>query len=329
ASSIAMGAGFFLISFTSDVRGFIAGYTLLIPIGSATLTTLFAPLLLSRWFVRQRGLAIGLAALGTKLGGFMLPPVVALLIDEFDWRFAMRVVGILIAVVVCLLACWAIVDHPQDRGLAPDGDIAAESLASKQPQVPTEKVTLQAVLADRNFWLASFGMSVILAMFSVVMSNLSLFATDMGAPRDKAALLLSMFALIGMCVSPIIGRLCDVLDIRAVFAGLLSVCIAAVSLFAIADSYAGLVAATMTAAIVGGGISPFFGALVGRLFDLRIFGRALGSMSLVAVTISAAVPVLSGWLFDLTGSYRGLFIGLIVLLAIPLAYMPLIRLRPQ
>jgi len=329
ASSLAMGAGFVLISFTPDVRGFIAGYTLLIPIGSATLTTLFAPLLLSRWFVRQRGLAIGIAALGTKLGGFTLPPLVALLIDEFDWRFAMRVVGVVLAAVVCMLACWAIVDHPRDRGVAPDGDGdgAAPPVAGQSPATAA-KASLAAVLADRNFWLASFGMSMILAMFSVVMSNLSMFATDIGAPRDKAALLLSLFALIGMGMSPIVGRLCDVLDIRAVFAGLLSVSIVALSLFALAESYQGLVAATVAAAVVGGGVAPFFGALVGRLFDLQIFGRVLGSMSLVAVTVSAVVPVLSGWLFDVTGSYRMLFLGLIVLMAIPLAYMPLIKPRP-
>jgi MFS family permease len=330
ASSLTMGAGFVLISFTPGVWGFIAGYTLLIPFGSAALVTLFAPLLLSRWFVRHRGLAIGIAALGTQLGGLALPPVVALLTEEFDWRFAMRAVGVFVAAAVSMLSYWAIVDRPQDRGLAPDGDAVAVPVASTRHGLQkAARASLRAVLMDRNFWLASFGMSAIIAVFSVVLSNLVLFATDIGAPRDQAALLLSLFALVGLGMSPIVGKLCDLLDIRTVFAGLLSVSIIALTLFTFAESYRGLVTATVIVALAGGGISPFFGALVGRLFDLQIFGRAIGCMSLVAVTISAAVPVLSGWLFDATGSYRIMFIALIVLMLIPLAYMPLIKPRPK
>lgn len=330
ASALVMGSGFVLISFTPGIWGFIAGYTLLIPVGSATFTTLFTPLLLSRWFVRQRGLAIGIAALGTQLGGLTLPPLVALLIDEFDWRFAMRVVGIAATAVISILAYWTIVDRPQDRGVGPDGGVAAAPTTAVHSRVQVgARASLRAVLVDRNFWLASFGMSVIIATFSVVLSNLSLFATDIGAPREQAALLLSLFALIGMGMSPIVGRLCDLLDIRIVFASLLTVCILALLLFAFADSYRGLVMATVVVALAGGGISPFFGALIGRLFDLQIFGRAIGCMSLVAVTVAASVPVLSGWLFDATGSYRMLFVALAVLMAIPLAYMPLINPRPR
>jgi len=330
ACALAMGSGFVLISFTPGVWGYIAGYTLLIPFGSAMLVTLFTPLLLSRWFVRQRGLAIGVAALGTKLGGLGLPPLVALLTEEFDWRFAMRAVGVLVAVVVSILAWYVVVDRPQDRALAPDGDAAVEpELPAEQLQPPVAPSSLRLVLEDRNFWLASFGMSVLVATFGVLLSNLVLFATDIGAPREQAALLLSVFALVGMVMSPVVGKLCDMLDIRAVFAGLLSVSLVALILFTLADSYRGLLLATVIVALAGGGISPFFGAMVGRLFDLRIFGRVIGSMSLVAVTVSAVVPVLSGWLFDVTGSYRVMFLALIVLMLIPLAYMPLIKPRLQ
>lgn len=330
ASALAMGSGFVLISFTPGVWGFIAGYTLLIPFGSVALVTLFAPLLLSRWFVRQRGLAIGIAALGTQLGGLAMPPLVAMLTEAFDWRIAMRVVGVFVATAVTLLTYWTIVDRPQDRGFAPDGEVAKESIAAVQRgPLPGAKASLRAVLSDRNFWLASFGMSAITAMLSVVLSNLVLFATDIGASREKAALLLSLFALIGMAMSPIVGRLCDLLDIRAVFAALLTLGIIALTFFTFTDTYQGLVMCTIIVALAGGGVSPFFGALVGRLFDLRIYGRAIGSMSLVVVTVSAAVPVLSGWLFDATGSYRLMFLTLIVLMLIPLAYTPLIKPRAQ
>ena len=87
-------------------------------------------------------------------------------------------------------------------------------------------------------------------------------------------------------------------------AGILVVTIGAVGLFAGAESY---------------------GAMIGRLFELRLYGRVIGSMSFFSVTAAATAPVASGWLFDWTGTYRGAFLVLAVLLAVPLAYASLLR----
>lgn len=326
-SAAIMGAGFWVISFSPAVWGFVGIYTLLVPVGSATLTMLFAPMLLSRWFFRHRGLAIGIAALGTQLGGLTLPPLVAHIIEIYDWRIAMRAVGLLCAGGVALLAHLALVDRPSQRNLMPDGD---ESATPAQPitEIHAPSVddgSLRAILRDRNFWLAALGMSIIIATFSVVLSNLSLLATDIGTTREDAALLISLFALVGMISSPLAGRLCDLIDIRLMLAGILVVTMGAVGLFAGAESYGQLALATALIGFSGGAVSPFFGAMIGRLFELRLYGRVIGSMSFFSVTAAATAPVASGWLFDWTGTYRGAFLVLAVLLAVPLAYASLLR----
>src|SRR5690606_31853432 len=89
----------------------------------------------------------------------------------------------------------------------------------------------------------------------------------------------------------------------------------------------GLLIATAILAAVGGGVTPFIGALVGYLFDMRVYGRATGSLFLVAIGVSSLVPVLSGWLYDFAGNYRAMFQVLAVALLLPLAMVPLIRLR--
>ena len=58
-----------------------------------------------------------------------------------------------------------------------------------------------------------------------------------------------------------------------------------------------------------------------------MYGRATGSLFLVAIGVSSLVPVLSGWLYDTSGSYRVMFQLLAVLLLLPLLALPLIRLR--
>lgn len=329
--AVAMGAGFMLIPLVPSVWGFVVGFTLLVSIGSAGLTTLFTPLLLSRWFVRKRGFAMGIAALGSQLGGFTLPPAVAFLIGKFGWQSAMHLVGLFALVSISALMYWAVVDRPQDCGQLPDG-LEADSVAVASEvagQSAIGAASLWIVLRDRNFWIASIGIGLVIAVFSAVLTNLSIFATDLGEPLERGAKLLSMFALIGIVTSPVIGRMCDLFDIRLVFAGIVAMSLLALLVYAFAQDYTGLLVATAIIAAVGGGVTPFIGALVGRLFDLSVYGRATGSLFLVAIGVSSLVPVLSGWLYDTSGSYRIMFQVMAVLLLLPLLGMPLIKLRPE
>lgn len=115
-SALIMGLGFCAISIVPSIWGFIASYVLLVAFGLAALGMLSSSVLLSRWFLRHRGLAIGIAALGTQLGGLAIPPAIAFLIDSYDWRFAARAVGIGVAAVIPLLAYFVIVDSRQPKG---------------------------------------------------------------------------------------------------------------------------------------------------------------------------------------------------------------------
>ncbi len=321
-SALLMGSGFLAMSFTPSVWGFVLSYAILVAAGTVGLSMLIAPLLLSRWFLRYRGLAMGIAALGTQVGGFLCPPLLTALIEAFDWRVAMQAVGIFVILVVPLLAS-LIVDRPESIGLAPDGDERVPDAASATEQAPP--VALRQILRDRNFWFAGFGIAVMVAMFTTVLANLALFATDIGTPRDRAALLISLYAVVGVVFSPLIGRFCDRFDIRWVFALLMVVNIGAMALFAVAGTYIGLFLATALIAVSGGGLMPFWGALIGKLFDIRMYGRVMGAMTLFTVAAASLAPILSGWLFDVTGSYRTLFLVLMALNALPLFYLPLMR----
>ena len=325
ASAAVMGAGFFVMSYAPSVWGFIVAYAVLVAAGAISLSMLFAPLLLSRWFIRHRGLAIGIAALGTQVGGFLVPPLITLVIDAYDWRIAVRIVGLLIIVIIPVLSWRTIIDDPAAVNLGPDNDqpLPPEAHPEAGPQKAPSK--LAPVLRDRSFWLAGFGIAVMVAMFTTVLANLAFFASDIGASRDQAAWLISLYALVGIVCSPLIGRFCDTLDIRLVFSGLLITNILALILFREAGTYRDLMTATALVAISGGGLMPFWGALIGRLFALKQYGTVMGAMTLFTVGASSAAPILSGVLFDATGNYQAMLMALTVLMAIALFFVPLIR----
>jgi len=325
-TALVMGLGFCALSIASSIWGFVAGYVLLVSLGLASLSMLSTSVLLSRWFQRHRGLAIGIAALGTQLGGLTIPPLMASLIEVFDWRFTARLVGLAVAVAIPLLAYCTIVDRPSDRGLYPDGDrVPLEAAGFQGAADKADSGWLKQVLSDRNFWLVGFGIAVMVAMFTTVLANLSLFATDMGTPREQAALLISLFAAVGLICSPLIGRLCDLIDTRWVFGGMLLLSATAMSGYLTAQSYIGLAIATGIIAISAGGLTSVWSALIGDLFDLRLYARVMGATALLTGAVASLAPVVSGWLFDSTGSYRVLFLALILLMLPILICVPLIR----
>ncbi|MAC35793.1 MAG: hypothetical protein CME38_19650 [Haliea sp.] len=321
-----MGAGFWLISLTPSVWGFVAGYGLFVSLGLASMGMLSTSVLLSRWFRRYRGLAIGIAALGTQVGGLTIPPLLAVLIESFDWRIAARIVGLFVAVVIPLLAYWIIVDRPSDRGLSPDGDRIPLGIAPTQTiEFSVRRTWISQVLGDCNFWIAGLGIAVLCAVLTTVLANLSLFATDMGITRERAALLISLFAAIGLVFSPITGRLCDVIDTRWVLAGMLILSIIAMAGYMLAEDYTGLIIATSIVAINAGGLTPLWSALIGDLFKLHLYARVMGVMALLTGATGSLAPVVSGWIFETTGSYHTLFLALLFLLSLSLLFTPFIK----
>lgn len=326
-SALVMGTGFIVMSFSATVWHVVGGYTLFISAGMAALVMIACPALLSRWFFRYRGLAIGIAALGTQLGGFTVPPIVAALIEAFDWRFAIRAVGLFAMSSITLLVWLAVYNRPEDRGLHPDGDEKARD--SRQhagmPRIAPSASTLMEVFRVRNFWLGTFGLALMYAMVNVALANLALFATDIGTEREKAAFLVSIFALVGIVASPTIGRFSDVADLRLLLGSMLLCSIVGLSVYLVADTYTGLAIATAIIAVPGGSLIPLTGALAGRLFDLDMYARAFGAITLFTMLFSAFAPMLSGWVFDVTGSYRTFFRIFIGLLALAFVLAALIR----
>ena len=105
-----------------------------------------------RWFRRRRGRAMGLMALATSAGGFIVPPAAALLIGTFGWRTAIVVVGCVIGPVIALLGLFLMRDRPEPGEMRAAGELEAASLDQAASEEEREW-TLPAMLRSANFWL--------------------------------------------------------------------------------------------------------------------------------------------------------------------------------
>lgn len=331
ASALIMGLGFVLVAVSSSVWMVMACYVLLISIGATCMSLLTTATLLTRWFVQYRGLAIGIAALGTQFGGFFYPPLFAAAMEAYDWRIAIGAMGILVMVVAPVLIWLFIADYPEQKNLLPLGADRGSTLerpgGEKAPPLP--KLALSRLLLQRNFWLVVLIAGAGMATNTTLLANLSLFATDLGEPAVRGAFLVSLVALLGVFASPFLGWLSDTINLKAVVAIMLLCLAAACLMFSIADNYALLLTAAVFMGIGGGGVFPVFASMLAHLYDTRVYGQVMGTATLLNSIMTAATPLFAGWVFDSTGSYRLLFITLMAVLLAMLACAWLLQVPRQ
>lgn len=327
-ASLIAGAGYLTIAVTPTIWGFVGAYGMLLPIFTLCFTSLAPAILLSRWFVKHRGTAMGLATLGTQMGGFLFPPLVAILFEALGWRTTMACIGIGVAVIVPLLVNLFVVERPADKGLHPDGASVDPDLQQAAPATQVQLDDLvYASVRSRKFWLLCCALTTMMAMFTAVLSNLALFAMDIGVARESAALMISLYSIVGLCSALAVGRICDILDIRIVLAGSLTMACCSMLLFSTGSSFTTLAIATGMIAVSGGGFMPLWSSLVGKLFDNRIYARMFGQVSRVTIMTASMSPLLSGLLFDVTGSYRLMFLIFAAAALIAVLYTPLLTLH--
>src|SRR5262245_59056883 len=127
-----MAAGLLLAPLTREPWHLYLTIGVLVGAGSVCLGYSGQSLFLPNWFVRRRGLAMGIAFAGVGIGSISLLPAVALLIEAAGWRSACLALGVLVLVVLAPINL-VLRKRPEDLGLAPDGDRGVAAAAVDAP----------------------------------------------------------------------------------------------------------------------------------------------------------------------------------------------------
>ena len=127
--------GFILSSRITTLWQFYLYYGVVVGAGFAALGFVPHVSLISRWFVRKRGLASSLALSGQGVGTLILSPICAYLIAQFGWRQSYLIYALLIGLLIPVMFFWHR-DSPQSMGLQPDGDL--EPPLIKPPPITTQ-----------------------------------------------------------------------------------------------------------------------------------------------------------------------------------------------
>ena len=324
SGAFTLGIGFLALSIVGAMWQVIAIYTLLMAPTILAFGPVTMPALLTRWFVKRRGLALGIAAMGYSVGGFIIPPILTNLIKVYHWREAVQIAGGF--VILCLVPAvfLMVINRPSDRNLNPDGDVHAA--AAQQPVARHGGAGFDlALLANLNFWCIALAVGVPLAGASALLSNVLPFTNDHGFRPEVAAQILSTFAVFSLGGKVTFAALGDRVDLRALLA--VSGALGLLAFLAFANA-GNLTIVFVGSALFAFGLAiavPLWGALVARVFGNEGLGAVMGTMSVFVTLLSVISPALFGFIRDKSGSYTGAYLLSAALTALALLMLSLIR----
>src|SRR5215813_5431918 len=188
-AAVLFGSGFLsFVSLSATIWHFY-GLQLFTALGGIGLTTIPYATAISRWFVRQRGLALGFMGVGVFVGGMYAPPLVTYVITHWGWRWAYVTLGLLVWTIILPVVGVSLNKSPQQLGLRPDGD--AEDAKSPVASAPYDTYSRGSTFAEARrtppFWLMAVSFSLLSATIHGCITHLAPLLTDQGLSAQQAA----------------------------------------------------------------------------------------------------------------------------------------------
>ena len=257
----------------------------------------FGPLIadLSHWFEKRRGIAIGIAASGTYLAGAIWPPIIQHFIASDGWRATHIGIGIFCVLTMLPLSLMfrrrSEIHHNSDAqrgGFAP-------------PDIGVSSNTLFVLLC-----IAGVACCVAMAMPQV---HIVAYCGDLGYGVARGAEMLSLMLAFGLISRIGSGLIADR------FGGVVTLLIgsvmqaAALALYFVFDGLTSLYIISILFGLFQGGIVPSYAVIIREYFPPQEAGSRLGFVIMATVFGMAFGGWMSGWIFDLTGSYRAAFLN--------------------
>jgi len=267
--------------------------------------------LISRWFDKNRGKAMGIAYLGIGTGGALVPLLSNGIESRFGWQIALVSLGVIIVLISLPMAYF--IKEPKQK--------------EEKKEITAPAVSINSILKNPYFYLLAIGSMCAIGVVGGVNQHLKLYLRDLEFAQEKAAHIISLVLLASLIGRVLMGWLADMFSRKYVMILIYLLVASAIPLLMVPD-FPGRI--YLFAAIFGiglGGDYMIIPLMAGDLFGVRALGRTMGII-LVADGIAESVfPMMVGFIYDSAGNnYTPAFTILIV---IALAGTVIVSLLPK
>jgi MFS family permease len=269
--------------------------------------TLIPNTLVPQWFIRKRGRALSVMAIGGFASSALLPPLNTWLIESFGWRMTWGMWGITLLFLFVPLAYFFVRNKPEHIGEPPDGTpkpVKGEDLKNPNVEVNEKSWSLKEAMATRAFWFILFCVAVPALVNTAITFHIVSIMDLRGLDTGVAAMVLTLMALIGFPVTFVTGYLVDRFQVHYILAITFFGHIFTLIILLFTDTWWMAVAFGVFWGFVNG-----FERIVLNIVWPNYFGREhLGSIKGLAQTVmvvgSALGPLPFGLFYDWLGGYQ-------------------------
>jgi MFS family permease len=238
--------------------------------------------LISRWFTKNRGKAMGIAYLGIGTGGALVPLISAGLEKNIGWHLALTSLGVFVIILSFPLAFF-IKESPQ----------------TLEPNVQSEgSVPIMNILRNRNFYLLGIGSMCSIGAVGGVNQHLKLYLRDLSFSQSQAAHVMSLVLLSSLAGRVLMGVLADVIHRKYVMILIYLIVGSSILLLLIPDFPARIYIFAVIFGIGLGGDYMIIPLMAGDLFGIRTLGRVMGIILVADGLAESLSPMMVGALYN-------------------------------
>ena len=312
--------GFYGLSLAQSPKQLALIIALPLGFGFTACGPFIANVLTTNWFYKKRGRALGIAAVATSAGGFLVQPIFSHLIATQGWRRATQIMAISIGLIALSLILKFFISKPEDIGQFPDGDteVIPQTVTAENPS---------KILRNRDFWVISIACGLLLGSDQALLASLKPFGENMGFNNFQATLIPTVVAGSAILGKIGIGWLIDRFDKRYVFA---LVCLSNILFLLTAILATNFITMVTVAAFVGiaiGGIYPVWTGITADTFGREYFAPAMGFMNLITVLFAVIALGFVGASFKQHQNYDQAFTVFIPVALLAAMVMMFVRVR--
>lgn len=278
---------------------FLALFVVLGVLGAGTNTVSYMPLI-SAWFDRHRGLAIGISMSGIGLGFAYVPVLVQSAIERFGWGAGYYALAGVVALVAMPMVWLWLRDTPASMGLAPDG---VRTPPGDVEAARASGLSTADAMRTSEFWMLAATFVGLSFLLNGIVAHLVPMLTDRGMAASTAALAASTLGVTVLFSRIAIGYLVDRLFAPHVAVFFFSLSALGVAILALGSAGPLAFVAAMLVGLSLGAELDFVAFLTGRYFGLRAFGTNYGILLAGIVLGAGTAPLAFAVGFERAGNY--------------------------
>ncbi len=304
---------YFVFSYIS----FMLIFTLPMALGVTMMGNISVSKLISLWFRKYTGRALGIASVGVSFGGFIFPNLTSFLLGDLGltWREAYLLFGILIILINVPVVYLFVVNKPSDINQVPDG----EEITDNSEDASGIDWTIQDLLRDRNFWILSLVFAIQFCSMMGILSHITFFSEGAGWSPSWGAFIFSMYAWPAMFSKVFFGWLVEnKIDARLAVSVAVLIQAIATLLMVFVESPEQMVVLVMIFGFGGGSALPLSNILFNQAYTNKSFGKARGAAQPFISVFQISGTLVAARMFDVFGNYELAFLTLGFILIVPI-----------